>query len=238
MCSLNASSFCHRPSAPSSWARLTRLASLAPFVLSFACRTTPLDVVYAVDLPAAGDGASSAGTDGGTDTGAGGAAANGGGGSGGGVDANTCSIVEAGRYALRSQVNGLCLGQGAPTTVFTNPAFQLDFAAECRQPARSWLLAATATPRVFSIQNALPPGFVLDVQMAGTRDGTPVITYGENGFDNQRFEVRARDSFVSELRPQHHPQSCVAAVGTSAQIMACDPADAAQAWLLQRTECL
>jgi len=231
MCSLNASGFCRR------LGRLVSSALLVPFSLS--CKSTPLDVVYAVDISAVGDAAAGAGTDGGgMEPAAGGAPASGGGGGAGGVDASTCSVVEAGRYALRSQANGLCLGQGAPTTVFTNPAFQLDFAAECRQPARSWLLAATALPHVFSIQNALPPGFVLDVKMAGIADGTPVITYGENGFDNQRFEVRARDAFASELRPQHHPQSCVAAVGTSAQITTCNPADATQAWLLQRSDCL
>ena len=230
MCSLNASGICRRLNGPSSWALLA--------CLLFSCRSTPLDVVYAVDISAVGDAAAGASTDGGADPPAGGASASGGGGGSAGVDASMCSMVEAGRYALRSQANGLCLGQGAPTTVFTNPAFQLDFSTECRQPARSWLLTAAATPHVFAIQNALPPGFVLDVKMAGIADGTPVITYGENGFDNQRFEVRARDAFVSELRPQHHPQSCVAAVGTSAQITTCDPADPAQAWLLQRTDCL
>lgn len=155
----------------------------------------------------------------------------------GAIDAGPCSIVGPGRYVLRSRANGLCLGQGAPTTVFGNPGFLLDFAADCRQQARSWQLVATAVPNVFSLQNLLS-GFVLDVQMAATRDGTPVITFGENGFDNQRFEVRARDAFASELRPQHHPQSCVAAAAVGAQIATCDPADSTQAWLLQRSECL
>ncbi len=146
-------------------------------------------------------------------------------------------MVGAGRYVLRSRANGLCLGQGAPTTVFGNPAFLLDFAADCRLPARSWQLTATATPNVFSIQNLLS-GFVLDVQMAAIRDGTPVITFGENGLENQRFEVRARDTFASELRPQHHVQSCVSATPDSAQITSCEPTDSTQAWLLQRSDCL
>jgi hypothetical protein len=81
-------------------------------------------------------------------------------------------------------------------------------------------------------------GNVLDVQMAATRDGTPVITWMETGYDNQRFEVRARNMFASELRPQHHPQSCVTATATSAQIASCDPTDPSQAWLLQRSDCL
>jgi len=90
----------------------------------------------------------------------------------------------------------------------------------------------------FSEPKLPPPRYVLDVQMAAIRDGTPVITFGENGFDNQRFEVRARDAFASELRPQHHPQSCVGAAATGAQITTCDPTDSTQEWLLLQSACL
>ncbi len=226
-------------------ARTARVALFAAPLLA-ACKTTPLDVVYAVDTSSVADAAAGADAMGDAAAGApaggaaGGAAAGAGG--AGGSEADPCSTVGAGRYVLRSQINGLCLGQGAPTTVFGNPGFLLNFAADCRLPARSWQLSATTTPNVFSLQN-LSSGFVLDVQMAATRDGTPVITYGETGYDNQRFEVRARDTFASELRPLHHPQSCVSAIAgsvavSSAQIAACDPNDSTQAWLLQRSDCL
>src|SRR6478609_7518569 len=156
------------------------LGGLFALGLATACKTTPLDVVYSVDVASVADGGADAGPDpglaGGAGTGAGGAGGGGTGG-GGGTDAGPCSIVGAGRYVLRSRANGLCLGQGAPTTVFGNPGFLLDFAADCRLPGRSWQLSATVIPNVFSLQNALS-GFVLDVQMAATRDGTPVITYG------------------------------------------------------------
>jgi hypothetical protein len=223
---------------------------LGALALLGGCKSTPLDVVYAADVAGAGSGVDAAGAAGGV--GAGGAggggagsggAANGGAGSGaagsGGapVDVGPCSMVGPGRYVLRSQANGLCLGQGAPTTVFGSPGFLLDFAADCRLPARSWQLSASAAASVFTLQN-LSSGFVLDVQMAAIRDGTPVITFGETGFDNQRFEVRARDTFASELRPQHHPQSCVSASPTGAEITACEPTNSTQAWLLQRSDCL
>ena len=217
---------------------LAALAALAVFALS-SCKTTPLDVVYGVDVANVADAGADAGAD--LDAGAaatGGASGGGGAGGAGGAEASPpCSIVGPGKYVLRSRANGLCLGQGAPTTVFGNPGFLLDFAADCRLPARTWQLVATVVPNVFSLQNS-SSGFVLDVQMAATRDGTPVITYGETGFDNQRFEVRARDMFASELRAQHHPQSCVAATVTSAQIATCDPTDTTQSWLLQRSDCL
>jgi ricin-type beta-trefoil lectin protein len=206
-----------------------------------ACRSTPLDVVYAADdADASGGalagGAGTAGAGAGAGSGSAGSAGAGGGAAGAG-GTTPCSVVGAGSYVLRSQANGLCLGQGAPTTVFGNPAFLLDFAADCRHPARSWQLSPTTTPSVFSLQNQLS-GFVLDVQMAGTRDGTPVLTYGETGLNNQRFEVRARNAFASELRPQHHAQSCVSAAFDSAQIASCEAADPTQAWLLQRSDCL
>ncbi|HKO50467.1 MAG TPA: RICIN domain-containing protein [Polyangiaceae bacterium] len=207
---------------------------LGVFALSSACKSTPLDLVYAVDSgDAASDAAATGGGAGTGGTGAGGAAA----------DAGPCSIVGAGQYVLRSRDSGRCLGQGMPTSVFGNPGFLLDFSLDCRRPERSWQLSTTNTPNVYTIQNLSPPppplpGFVLDVQMAGTRDGTPVITYGQTGFDNQRFEVRARDTFGSELRPQHHPQSCVSATADSAQITGCDPTDSTQAWILQLSDCM
>ena len=160
-------------------------------------------------------------------------------------DAGSCSIVGPGRYVLRSRADERCLGQGAPTSVFGSPAFTLDLSTDCQQAERFWQLRATPIPNVFTIQNlsssvTVPgsPAFVLDVEMAATTDGTRVITFGETGFDNQRFEVRARDTFVSELRPQHHPQSCMSTTGSSAQITTCVPSDGTQGWLLQRSDCL
>jgi hypothetical protein len=212
---------------------------LGAVALLVACKSTPLDVVYAADVAQAGSDASGAGggAGGGAGAGAGGVAGTSGAGAGGAApDAGPCSMVGPGQYVLRSRANGLCLGQGAPTAVFGNPAFLLEFSADCRSPARSWQLAATSTPNVFSIRN-LSSGYVLDVQMAAIREGTPVITFGETGFDNQRFEVRSRDTFASELRPQHYPPSCVTAAPDGAEITSCQPADS-QAWLLQRSDCL
>ena len=210
----------------------SRITSVA-FALALlgACKITPLDVVYAADVADAASGAATGGA--GTD----GAGSGGVGGGGAASDPEPCSMVGAGHYVLRSQANGLCLGQGAPTTVFGNPGFLLEFAEDCQLPARSWLLSATALPNVFTIQN-VSSGYVLDVQMAATQDGTPVITYGKTGFDNQRFEVRARDTFVSELRPQHHPQSCVSATADSARITTCEPTNSTQGWFLKRSDCL
>jgi len=209
---------------------------LGALALLTACKTTPLDVVYATDVGAVADAGAGAEAGGAGSGGAG----SGGAGSGGapaGV-AGHCSTDGLGSYWLRSRPSAQCLGQGAATTVVGTPAFLLDLAVDCRGLEHAWQLVPTAAPNVFTLQNMSPPGFVLDVQMAMTRDGTPVLTYGVTGFDNQHFEVRARDTFASELRPQHHPQSCVSATATSAQIDTCDPTDSSQEWLLQRSDCL
>jgi len=213
---------------------------LFALALSGACRSTSLDVVYSAEVADAVGGAAGG-------AGAGGAGAGGASAGAAGADAGLCTTVGPGVYVLRSKDNGLCLGQGAPTTIFGNPdypGFLLDFSADCRRDARTWQLRSTLIPNVFSIQNMASPvsasgtAFMLDVQMAAIRDGTPVITYGDTGFDNQRFEVRARDAFASELRPQHRPQSCVSATAGSAEIRTCAEADSTQAWLLQRSNCL
>jgi len=212
---------------------------LGAFALLTACKTTPLDVVYATDVGAVGDGGASAEAG----AAAGGGAGNGGGGAAsGGASAGAaghCSTSGPASYVLRSRPSGTCLGQGAATSIFGNPAYTLDFSELCRGQERAWQLLPTAVPNVFSLQNMSAPGYVLDVQMALTRDGTPVLTYAVTGFDNQHFEVRPRDTFASELRPQHHPQSCLSATATSAQITTCDAADSSQDWLLQRSnDCL
>lgn len=230
----------HSESASSSpLARFGAVASVAGSALLLGCGTTPLDVVY-VMASVAGAGTPSEGAAGAS--GAAGGASGGSGGSGGsaGTDARHCSEVGPGLYVLRLRASGLCLGQGAPTTVFGNPGFSLSLDQGCRDDARTWQLVATAIPNVFTFQNQQlpPPRYVLDVQMAAIRDGTPVIIFGENGFDNQRFEVRARDAFASELRPQHRPQSCVGAAATGAQITTCDPTDPTQEWILTQSACL
>lgn|GEM_PF-1174059 len=229
--------------------RLGSIAGLASCALLQACGTTPLDVVYSVDVAAVADAGADAPSDAAAGTGgvAGGSSTGGSGGAGGAasVDAGRCFVVAPGRYVLRLRASSLCLGQGAPTSVFGNPGFLLNLDTDCRDDARTWQLVATSIPNVFTFQNQQvqnqqlsPTLYVLDVQMAAIRDGTPVITFGENGYDNQRFEVRARDAFASELRPQHHPQSCVGASATGAQITTCDPNDSSQEWILQLSACL
>jgi len=205
-------------------------------LLFTACKTTPLDVVYTVDVAPIVDAGSDAPHDAAPqpDASAGGA----GGSAGAAGVAGQCSVVGPGRYVLQARESGLCLGQAGPTTVFGSPAFLLDFAADCQLEARTWQLTDTAVANVFTFQNSLPPYYFLDVETAGIRDGTPVITFAANNIDNQRFEVRPRDASGVELRPQHHPQSCVGVSGASAQIATCDPADPTQVWSLQRADCL
>ncbi len=198
----------------------TRALLLLASLSAAACGTTPLSAVIAE-----GSHSPDAGDAGDADT------------SDSGGDAESCSALAEGRYALRSRSNGLCLGQGAATTVLGTRGFLTAFAADCRLPAQSWDLVATDVAGVFSIRSVLS-SYVLDVRTGDTADGTPVITYPSSSRDNQRFDVRARDAYGYELRPRHAPDSCVTASASSAEIDACQPSLLVQEWLLQRSDCL
>lgn len=198
----------------------TPLLLVLASVSAAACGTTPLSAVIAE-----GSRTTDAGDPGDADT------------TEAGNDAESCSALAEARYALRSRSNGLCLGQGAATTVLGTRGFLTDFATDCRLPAQSWDLVATDVAGVFSIRSVLS-GYVLDVRTGDTADGTPVITYPSSSRDNQRFEVRARDAYGYELRPRHAVDSCVTASVSSAEIDACQPSLPVQEWLLQRSDCL
>ncbi len=197
-----------------------RVLTLAGLTLAAsACRSTVLPAVIAEDSAPVDADAASAGD-----------AADAG-------DAESCSALAAGRYALRSRSNGLCLGQGAATTVLGTRAFSTAFAADCRLPAQSWDLLGDDAGTGYVIRSVLS-GYVLDVRTGDTADATPVITYPASGRDNQLFDVRARDAYGYELRPLHSIESCVTASANSAEIDACEPGHDEQEWLLQRTDCL
>ncbi len=190
---------------------ITRLVPFVLFVpLTVGCSTTLLDPVIAEDS--------------GTITGD------------SGVGAGACFVPAAGRFALRSAVDGQCLGVAAPTTVFGNPAFVTALTADCALPAQAWDLTSLGGA-VYSFKNVGSTDN-LDVKMAAVQDGTPVIVYSATGLSNQSFEVRARSGSSYELRPQHVTTSCVVAVANSAQIAGCSESDASQSWQLERSDCL
>ena len=180
-------------------------------VLGAGCNSTPLDAVIVAD---SGVSAGDSGTDGGH-----------------------CFSATPGRFVLKSALNGQCLGAGSPTTVFGNPAFETDFAADCTLPAQAWDLSPAGALSVFSFKN-VGSADDLDVRMAATQSGTPVIVYPATGLDNQKFEARARSGSTYELRPQHATASCVLATVLTAQIAPCAPNDSAQAWQIERSDCL
>lgn len=189
---------------------LTRLAPLVLVVpLTLGCSTTLLDPVIAEDSGMApGDSGADAG----------------------------CFVPAAGRFALKSAVDGQCLGVGLPTTVLGSPAFETTLTTDCSLPAQAWDLTALGGA-VYSFKNVGSTDN-LDVKTAAVQDGTPVIVYAATGLPNQSFEVRARGGSSYELRPQHVTTSCVGAVSGSAQIAACVETELAQSWQLEQSDCL
>jgi hypothetical protein len=179
--------------------------------LGAGCGNTPLDTVIAEDSGASSDGSA--------------------------PDAGSCFAPASGRFVLRSALSDSCLGSGEPTTVFGNPAFDTRFDADCSAPAQEWDLSATGSTGVFAFKN-VGSAYNLDVRMAATQNGTPVIVYASTGLANQQFEARPRGSSTYELRPQHAPTSCVGASMPGAQISICSASDTSQAWQFERSDCL
>lgn len=98
--------------------------------------------------------------------------------------------VELGYVRLRHVGSGLCLAQGEAIEVGGEPAFEVVL-AECSGAAgQLWLLQA-ALAQSYGVWN-VGAQMTLDMQYAGTADGTPAVLFRKVGLDNQRFYFRAR----------------------------------------------
>jgi hypothetical protein len=151
-------------------------------------------------------------------------------------DAASCDPANAGNVVLISRVTGTCLGQGAPTTVFGTAAFDTALSSDCSAPEVQWRLIPAITPQVSSLQH-IASGYDLDVRLAQTTAGTPLIIYPPTQLSNQRFLVRVRAAPFFDLEPQNAPTSCVQEIAGALQIWPCSPMVASQEWVIQRQGC-
>jgi hypothetical protein len=145
----------------------------------------------------------------------------------------------AGLFRLRSVATKKCLAEGASTTVLGTPARLTALVDDCVKDGGVWRLSVTSTPgsRTYYDVEAPSGGDVLDVEMAVTADGTPVIIYRSLGGTNQLFEFRARDSRVFEISPDHARESCISSGTTSTAIWHCDATAIDQEWQLLPADC-
>ncbi len=151
-----------------------------------------------------GGGSGGAGVEGGSGGGGSGGfdagmpdAGDGGDGLGGGNGQLDCehglSEVVDGYVRIRNVATGLCLGQGAAIEVGGEPAYEV-LLVECSGPSRLWMLTATGSEPPgggpgspsYQVQN-VPIEMNLDMQYAGTADGTPAVLFRPHQLDNQRF---------------------------------------------------
>lgn len=175
-------------------------------LLAVGCGTTPVDAVVADEA--------GLGTDGPT--------------------GSVCAVPAAGRFSL--SVESSCLRPAEPTSVFGNPAFEVELSADCTTPAAQWDLTP-AVAGTFTLRN-VEDQLSLDVRAAADVPGTPVILYDPNTLDNQRFWFRPRGSETYELAPRHAPTLCAKARATGAvEIWPCDTADTGQAFRVARFNC-
>ena len=167
-----------------------------------ACTTTPIDAIVAETGDPEDGGASS-------DT---------------GVDLDACSspeLLAPGVYRLRARASQRCAGVGSPTTVFAEPAFDVELFADCGGMGRSWELVAASFPQQFQLRNRAV-GYNLDVRSGATEDGTPLVLFEPHALSNQRFFLRARNDEYFEIAPASVVTRCLTEVGAEIQISACD----------------
>ena len=176
-------------------------------LLAMGCGTTPIDAVVADEAGL---------------------------GTGDPVTGSVCAVAAAGRFSLSAESG--CLRRGEPTSVFGNPAVEIELSADCTTPAAQWDLtpAVAGTFTLRNVENQLS----LDVRAAADVPGTPIILYDPNTLDNQRFWFRPRGGGTYELAPRHAPTLCAKARATGAiEIWPCDAADTGQAFRVARFNC-
>jgi hypothetical protein len=150
------------------------------------------------------------------------------------IAGSVCSVPAAGRFSLSAESG--CLRRGGATTVFGNPAVDVELSADCTTPAAQWDLTP-AVAGTFTLRN-VEDQLSLDVRAASDVPGTPIILYDPNTLDNQRFWFRPRGSETYELAPRHAPMLCAEARATGVvEIWPCDAADTGQAFRVARFNC-
>jgi hypothetical protein len=150
------------------------------------------------------------------------------------IAGSVCAVPAAGRFSLSAESG--CLRRGGPTSVFGNPAVEIELSADCTTPAAQWDLTP-AVAGTFTLRN-VEDQLSLDVRAAGDVPGTPIILYDPNTLDNQRFWFRPRGGETYELAPRHAPALCAKARATGAvEIWPCDTADTGQAFRVARFNC-
>jgi hypothetical protein len=150
------------------------------------------------------------------------------------VAGSLCAVPAAGRFGLSAESG--CLRRGGPTTVFGDPAVDVELATDCTTPAAQWDLTP-AVAGTFTLRN-VEDQLSLDVRAAADVPGTPIILYDPNTLDNQRFWFRPRGGETYEMAPRHAPTLCAKARTTGAvEIWPCDAFDTGQAFRVARFNC-
>ncbi len=145
----------------------------------------------------------------------------------------SCHEPAEGRHTLRAE--GGCLSRGSATTVFGMPAFAVQLSPDCVSPLAQWELTPTVAG-AFTLRN-VETKLLLDVRAGSDLPGAAVILYDANGLDNQRFWLRPRSGDARELSPRNAPTLCVQARADRVETWPCEPATAAQDFVLQRDSC-
>jgi hypothetical protein len=98
---------------------------------------------------------------------------------------NGLDEVAPGFVRIRNVATDLCLGQGDEIEVGGEPAYEVVL-AECSGAASQLWQLRVAVPQSYEVRNVAVE-MKLDMQYAGTADGTPAVLFRPLPLDNQRF---------------------------------------------------
>lgn len=108
---------------------------------------------------------------------------------------------------------------------------------DCSGRGEVFQLIADAGLDSFHLRATSVKDYNLDVEMAGTSDGTRVIWFAANNYSNQRFTFEVRRERVFALIPSNADSSCVTEASQQVVISACKSDLASQEWELVPTSC-
>jgi hypothetical protein len=176
-------------------------SALVSALCALGCSQTGIDLILREATDPTGGGAGSTGTGG-----VSGAAGSAGTGGGGGLDAGSsdggdggglgggdgdpdCTSglteIEPGFVRIRNVATQLCLAQGDAIEVGGEPAYEAVL-SECSGVASQLWQLRVAVPQSYEVRN-VAVAMNLDMQYAGTADGTPAVLFRPLLLDNQRF---------------------------------------------------
>lgn len=127
---------------------------------------------------------------------------------------------------LRFKQSGNCVRQGEPTLIGNDPAY-LVVTGECNQEHEAAWVTLPDPYSALQFRNEAS-ALNLDVRLAASASGTPLVLYQPHALYNQRFLPILKDNTGFLLSPRHAEQQCLTEVAGGVEIWPCNATLATQ----------